>query len=165
MRSSGARGDAGGAAPPAVERPSQAVRRPQTNWSDPDRVLRRLQWLAGGYGAAGALWLLLVRRAAVAAVVLTLAAAASIVAFRGLQGLVGQLAAGEPDTRRPTDRRSRRLVWLRFSLLALAPLASLWMDSERALALIMGFSVLPLAAVTEGLLQLGWALTDRDHGG
>jgi hypothetical protein len=39
------------------------------------------------------------------------------------------------------------------------------MDSERALALILGFSVLPLAAVTEGLLELGWALLDRDHGG
>jgi hypothetical protein len=39
------------------------------------------------------------------------------------------------------------------------------MDSERALALILGFSVLPLAAVTEGLIELGWALMDRTHGG
>jgi hypothetical protein len=138
---------------------------PRSAFSDPERVLRRLEWLAAAYGLAGAILLLLFRRSIVAAVVLTLAAAASIVAFRGLQRLVGQFAAGSPDTRRPIDRRGRRLVWLRFSLLILAPLVSLWMDSERALALILGFSVLPLAAVTEGLLELGWALLDRDHGG
>jgi fatty acid desaturase len=48
--------------------------------------------------------------------------------------------------------------------LTLAPLASLWMDSERALALILGFSVLPLAIMTEGLLQLVFVLVDHDHG-
>jgi hypothetical protein len=133
--------------------------------TEPARVLRRLEWLAGFYGVAGALWILLARRSGAAALVLTLAAAASIVAFRGLQGLVGQLAAGRTDTRRPVDRRSRRLVWLRFSLLTLAPLVSLWMDSERALGLVIGFSVLPLAMVTEGMLQLGYTLIDRDHGG
>jgi hypothetical protein len=121
--------------------------------------------MAAGYGLAGAVWTLLARGSAATALVLTLAAAASIVAFRGLQGLVGQLAAGRPDTRRPIDRRSRRLVWLRFSLLMLAPLVSLWMDSERALGLVIGFSVLPLAVVTEGLLQVGWVLIARNHGG
>jgi len=145
--------------------PGGADAGPRFSSTEPERVLRRLLWLAAGYGGAGALWLLLARRSVTAAVVLTLAAAASIVAFRGLQGLVGQLAAGRTDTRRPIDRRSRRLVWLRFSLLTLAPLVSLWMDSERALALILGFSVLPLAVVTEGLLQLGSALTGHDHGG
>ena len=134
-------------------------------WSEPARVLRRLEWLAAFYGLAGAVCLLLVRRSPAGALVLTLAAAASIVAFRGLQGLVGQLAAGRHDTRRPIDRRSRRLVWLRFSLLTLAPLVSLWMDSERALGLVIGFSALPLAIVTEGLLQLGYGLVARNHGG
>jgi hypothetical protein len=114
---------------------------------------------------AGAVCLLVLRRSAAGALVLTLAAAASIVAFRGLQGLVGQLAAGRPGTRKPIDRRSRRLVWLRFSLLTLAPLVSLWMDSERALGLVIGFSALPLAIVTEGLLQLGHGLVARNHGG
>jgi hypothetical protein len=142
------------------------------SWSEPVRVLRRLEWLAAGYGAAGALVLLTARRSASGALVLTLAAAASIVAFRGLQGLVGEFAAGEgagkrlpdetphekSDTRKRLGRRNRRLVWLRFSLLTLAPLVSLWMDSERALALVMGFSVLPVAMVTEGLLQLAHAL-------
>jgi hypothetical protein len=129
-------------------------------------VLRRLEWLAGGYGIAAALGLLAVRHALAAALVLTLAAAASIVAFRGLQGLVGQLRTGaeRPDHRSSIDRRSRRLVWLRFSLLTIAPLASLWMDSERALALVLGFSVLPLAIMTEGLIQLVFVLVDRDHG-
>jgi hypothetical protein len=135
------------------------------SWSIPARVLRRLEWMAAGFALAGALWILLARRSAGTALVLTLAAAASIVAFRGLQGLVGQLAAGRPDTRKPIDRRSRRLVWLRFSLLTLAPLVSLWMDSERALGLVIGFSVLPLAVVTEGLLQVGWVLFSRNHGG
>ena len=134
------------------------------SWSAPARVLRRLEWMAAGYGLAGAFWMLAIDAAA-AALVLTLAAAASIVAFRGLQELVGQLAAGRPDTRRPIDRRSRRLVWLRFSLLTLAPLVSLWMDSERALGLVIGFSVIPLAVVTEGLLQVGWVLITRNHGG
>jgi hypothetical protein len=118
--------------------------------------------MAAGYGLTGAIALLLLRRSAGGALVLTLAAAASIVAFRGLQGLVGQLAAG---SRKPIDRRSRRLVWLRFSLLTLAPLVSLWMDSERALGLVIGFSALPLAIVTEGLLQLGYGLMARKHGG
>jgi hypothetical protein len=128
-------------------------------------VLRRLEWVAAAYGLAGALWILLERCSVGAALVLTLAAAASIVAFRGLQGLVGQLAAGRPGTPRAIDRRSRRLVWLRFSLLTLAPLVSLWMDSERALGLVIGFSVLPLAVVTEGVLQVGWVLMARNHGG
>jgi len=138
--------------------------------TDPARVLRRLEWLAALYGVAGALWLLAVRGSLAAALVLTLTAVVSIVSFRGLQGLVGHLQAGtdRPESRsensRPSDRRSRRLVWLRFSLLTLAPLASLWLDSERALALILGFSVLPLAIMTEGLVQLVFVLVDHDHG-
>ena len=134
--------------------------------TEPALVLRRLEWLAAFFGLIEGLWLLAARRSVTAALVLTLTAAASIVAFRGLQGLVGQLQAGtgEPDPGTPIDRRSRRLVWLRFSLLTLAPLASLWMDSERALALILGFSVLPLAIMTEGLLQLVFVLADRPHG-
>ena len=124
-----------------------------------------MEWLAGLFGVAGAAALLFGRESPQGALVLTLAAAASIFAFRGLQTLVGQLAAGSPRTPRPIDGRSRRLVWLRFSLLTLAPLISLWMDSERALGLVMGFSVIPLAAVTEGLLQLGFVLMGRrEHG-
>ena len=135
------------------------------SWSSPARVLRRLEWMAAGYGVAGAAFLLLGRGSAGGALILTLAAAASIVAFRGLQRLIGQLSAGSPEKRRPLDPRSRRLVWLRFSLLTLAPLLSLWMDSERALGLVMGFSVIPLAAVTEGLLQVGFVLMGRSHHG
>jgi hypothetical protein len=128
-------------------------------------VVARLERLAAAYGLAGGL-LLLVRRSYEGALVLTLTAAASIVAFRGLQGLVARLGAGEERSGAPTsfDARGRRLVWLRFSLLLLVPLASLWLDSERALALILGFSVLPLAIITEGLLQLAHALAVRDHG-
>ena len=128
-------------------------------------MVARLERLAAAYGLAGGL-LLLVRRSYEGALVLTLTAAASIVAFRGLQGLVARLGAGEGRSGAPTsfDARGRRLVWLRFSLLLLVPLASLWLDSERALALILGFSVLPLAIITEGLLQLAHALAVRDHG-
>jgi hypothetical protein len=39
------------------------------------------------------------------------------------------------------------------------------MDSERALGLVLGFSVIPLAAVTEGLLQLGFVLMGRHQHG
>lgn len=138
------------------------------HWNHPERVLRRLERLAAAYGVAGAVLLLVLRRSVAAALVLTLTAAASIVAFRGLQGLVGRLQAGagteEPGTRRDGDRRSRRLVWLRFGLLLLVPLASRLLDSERALALVLGFSVLPLAIMTEGLLQLVYVLAPRDHG-
>jgi hypothetical protein len=141
-------------------------------WNDPARVLRRLEWLAGAYGVAGGALVLVLRRSVGAAVVLTLAAAASIVAFRGLQGLVGRLQAGADtetsEQRRDGGRRSRRFsrrfVWLRFALLLLVPLASLWLDSERALALVLGFSVLPLAIMTEGLLQLVYVLAPRNHG-
>jgi hypothetical protein len=135
-------------------------------WDEPHRVLRRLERVAVGYGVAGAALLYALRGSLGAALVLTLAAAASIVAFRGLQELVGRLqaGAGRSGTPESSDRRSRRLVWLRFSLLLLVPLASLWLDSERALALILGFSVLPLAILTESLLQLGFVLADRKHG-
>ena len=135
-------------------------------------MLRRLERLAGAYGVAGAVMILVLRRSVAAAVVLTLAAAASIVAFRGLQGLVGRLQA-DADTETSEQRRDgggrsrrfrRRFVWLRFVLLLLVPLASLWLDSERALALLLGFSVLPLAIMTEGLLQLLHVLATRNHG-
>ena len=92
--------------------------------TDPARVLRRLEWLAGVYGVAGA-------------------------AFLGARTAVrrggGRLDSGGSGQYRcvprpaeadwsacgrkilnnedPLDRRSRRLVWLRFSLLTLAPLA------------------------------------------
>ena len=134
-------------------------------WSQPVRVLRRLEWTAAAYGFCGAA-LLLVWGSAGGALVLTLAAAASIVSFRGLQGLVGSFQAGaeRPGQRTSSDRRSRRFVWLRFCLLLLAPLVSLWLDSERALALVLGFSVLPLAIMTEGVIQLVFVLVNRDHG-
>lgn len=135
-------------------------------WNHPDRVLRRLERVAAGYALAGAVALGLAWRAPWPALVLTLTAAASIVAFRGLRGLVERLqpGTGSSGTPEPRTRLRRRLVWLRFSLLLLVPLASLWLDSERALALILGFSVLPLAIVTEGLVQLLVLLVDRNHG-
>ena len=136
-------------------------------WNDPDRVLRRLERLAGVYGVAGAAVLLAGRRSVGGAIVLTLTAAASIVAFRSLQGLVGRLQAGTGSSGTPESSSAgfrRRLVWLRLPLLLLVPLASIWLDSERALALILGFSVLPLAIMTEALLQLASILVIRNHG-
>lgn len=127
----------------------------------PERILRRIELVAAGYGLAGAS-LLLAWRSPGSAIALTLGAAVSIVAFRGLRALVERLG---PDSERRIDRRSRRLVWLRFSLLLLLPLASLWVSSEQALVLLMGFSALPLAIVTEALLQLFSGVgTERDDG-
>lgn len=129
-------------------------------------MLRRLERLAAAYAIAGVGLLLVGRRSFGGAVVLTLTAAVSIVAFRGLQELVGRLQVGEGRSGTPESsaRLRRRLVWLRLSLLLLIPLASLWLDSERALALILGFSVLPLAIMTEALLQLASILVVRNHG-
>ena len=128
--------------------------------TQPARILARIERVAAVLGALGALLYLL--RSPVGALVLTLTAAASIVAFHGLQNLVGRLGAGS-DTK--VDQRSKRLVWLRFCLLLVIPLTSLWLDAELALSLLLGFSVIPLSFVGEGFFQLFLSLTSRGENG
>lgn len=128
--------------------------------TQPARILARIERVAAVLGALGALLYLL--RSPAGALVLTLTAAASIVAFHGLQNLVGRLGAGS-DTK--VDQRSKRLVWLRFCLLLVIPLTSLWLDAELALSLLLGFSVIPLSFVGEGFFQLFLSLTSRGENG
>lgn len=126
------------------------------------------------------------------AVVLTGASAASIVAFRGLQRIVSALGpdgngsqgpledarpvpAEEPAARPPgsVDATSRggTIGWrpglgalVRFGLLgAVACAAVLLLDSEHFPAIVLGFSTLPAALMTEGALQVVRALRGRDH--
>lgn len=126
---------------------------------EPRRVLRRLEWMAVGWAAVGLA--LCLSRDPGAVFALTLGAAVSIVSFRGLQGLVGRLGAVAEGT---VDPRSRRRIWLRFAFLLLTPLAALWLQPQRTLALIGGFSVLPLAFLTEALIQLIYIGTSSRHG-
>ncbi len=111
-------------------------------------MLRRIEklmvlfWLLGGVS-----WLLFLGGFG-EALILTLAAAASIVSFRGLQRLVWQMGVRDGGK---IDRRSLVLAGLRFGIVLLLPVASLWLTSRQALALIAGFSSLPLAVMTEGL--------------
>ncbi len=128
--------------------------------TQPARILARIERVAAVLGALGALLYLL--RSPAGALVLTLTAAASIVAFHGLQGLVGGLGAGS-DTK--VDQRSKGLVWLRFCLLLVIPLTSLWLDAELALSLLLGFSVIPLSFIGEGFFQLFLSLMSRGENG
>ena len=128
--------------------------------NEPERVLRRLQISALVYAVLGVA--LFALRSLEQAAFLTLGAAVSIVSFRGLRALVERLG---PQRKGSPDDRGRHRIWLRFSLLLLIPLATLWLDSERTLAFLVGFSVLPLALMTEGIYQLYTGLTaGREHG-
>ena len=63
------------------------------------------------------------------------------------------------------DRRSQVSAGIRFSIILLLPAASLWLDSRQAFALIAGFSALPLALMTEGVIQLfSKRRSDSPHG-
>ena len=128
--------------------------------TEPARVMRRLQVTALIYGVVGAVGFSL--RSLEQTVFLTLGAAVSIVSFRSLRALVGQLGTAEKGN---PDERGRQRIWLRFPLLLLIPLVTLWLDSERTLALLVGFSVLPLALMTEGIYQIYASMTaGREHG-
>jgi fatty acid desaturase len=128
----------------------------------PERTLRRLEWMSLAFAAAGLLGFALTGDLG-SCLALTLGAAVSIVSFRGLQGIVGRLGAAADGK---VDPRSRRRIWLRFSTLLLVPLASIWLGSDRILALIAGFSVLPLALLAEAFLQIVTSLRAHDnHGG
>lgn len=126
-------------------------------------LLRRLELLAAGWTAVGVLaWLAAGPPAG--ALVLTGASAVSIVAFRGLQRIVAALGPRD-ETRDPT--RARRPVWaalIRLGLLgALLMAGALLLDRGLFPALVLGFSTLPAALMTEGLLQAVRALRGKDH--
>lgn len=126
-------------------------------------LLRRLELLAAGWTAVGAAGFLAARSPA-GALVLTGASAASIVAFRGLQRIVAALGPRD-ETRDPTRARRPMLAALiRLGLLgALLMAGSFLLDRGLFRALVLGFSTLPAALMTEGLLQAVRALRGKDH--
>ena len=118
--------------------------------SEPLRVLRRIERLMVVFWLLGVvLWLVFLGGFG-NVLILTLAAAAGIVSFRGLQRLVWQIGAREAGD---LDRRPQILAGLRFVIILLLPAVSLWLTTRQTLALIAGFSSLPLALITEGLSQ------------
>lgn len=138
--------------------------------------LRRIERVAMVWTAVGAVGLAVVSRvtgaswglAALAAGVLTGVSAVSIVAFRGLQRIVSALGPADQDTRerRTIGWRQGLAALLRLCLLgALVIGGSLRLGPRFSPALVLGFSTLPAALMTEGLLQMVRALRGKEHDG
>lgn len=148
--------------------------------------LRRIEAIAAGWGViAGLGWGLAASWAGAA--VLTAAAAASIVGFRALQQIVSALGptedqAGNQPAGRPEptedpgadgthDRRSGLGApgigfLVRLGLLAAVIAAGAFLlEPEHFPAVVLGFSTLPAALVTEGLWQVVCALRGARSGG
>lgn len=136
-------------------------------------LLRRIELLAALWTAVGAGGCL-AAGAPAGALVLTGASAASIVAFRGLQRVVAAIGPRD-EARDQTDptRTSRAgdaggrpglgAVVRLGSLGALVIAGSFLLDPGHYPALVLGFSTLPAALMTEGLLQAVRALRGKDH--
>ncbi|HUF77625.1 MAG TPA: hypothetical protein VMR44_01780 [Thermoanaerobaculia bacterium] len=148
-------------------------------------LLRRIELLAAGWTAVGAGAFLMAGSPA-RALVLTGASAASIVAFRGLQRIVSAIgprdeARDQTPAQRPAQEpariktprsgdagdsrgRTRLATLVRLGLLgALLMAGSSLLAPEHFPALVLGFSTLPAALMTEGFLQAGRALRGEDH--
>lgn len=125
------------------------ARKTRTRKSEEVRILRRIASLAVVYGAAGgvacAVW-----RGPVAGVVLTLSALASIVNFRGLEAFAILL---EPQRQGTLGARNTLLITLRLVILAGVVVAALALGARYLLAVILGFSVLPAALITEAVIE------------
>ncbi len=102
------------------------------------------------------------------AAVLTGVSAVSILAFRGLQRIVSTLGPADQDTRkqRTIGWRQGLAALVRLCLLgALVIGGSLQLGPRFSPALVLGFSTLPAALMTEGLLQVVRALRGKEHDG
>lgn len=113
------------------------------------RILRRIASLAMVYGAVGGL-AYAASRGYVGALVLTLSAVASIVNFRGLEAFAILL---EPQRQGTLGVRNTLLITLRLVILAGVVLAALALGAQYLLAVILGFSVLPAALITEAVIE------------
>lgn len=138
--------------------------------------LWRIERFAIVWTVVGAVVLAVLDRFAAAAV-LTGVSAASIVGFRGLQGVVSALGPDEDDDETteqsgPRPDRQRRFG-ARHGFLALARLAflggvllfSLSLGPETLPGLVSGFSTLPAAFLTEGAWQAVRALRGKEDDG
>jgi len=134
-------------------------------------ALRRIEWLAVGWTVLAATLFVVFGRAT-GALVLTGVSAVSIVAFRGLQRIVTALGPADPN-QGEVQQKHRTIGWrqglavlVRLCLLGALLVAGAFHLGQRFFpALILGFSTLPAALMTEGLLQLVRALRGRDHDG
>lgn len=145
--------------------------------------LRRLELVAVAWTVAAALAYGLAR-SWTGALVLTGASVASIVGFRGLQRIVSALGPAEPAGESPAPpvpevaepapsagEDAGTIGWrpglgalVRLGLLGLiAGAGAFLLDPEHFPAIVLGFSTLPAALMTEGLLQALRALRGRDH--
>lgn len=134
-------------------------------------ALRRVEWIAVGWTAL-CVALFVMAGQGVSALVLTGVSAVSIVAFRGLQRIVAAMGPADPNQvevrhkHRTIGWRQGLAVLVRLCLLgALLVAGWLFVDQRSFPALILGFSTLPAALMTEGLLQLVRALRGKDHDG
>lgn len=143
--------------------------------------LHRIERLAVAWTAAGALGYGLASSWR-GALVLTAISGVAIVLFRGLQRIVSVLgpagtAPGDPleaDRPPPPDSTEDRGLFggrtalgavTRLALLgAVAVAGSLLLEPEYFPAIVLGFSTLPAALMTEGLLQALRALQREDRG-
>lgn len=134
-------------------------------------ALRRVERLALAWTILGATVAVALGHAGTA-LVLTGVSAVSIVAFRGLQRIVAAVGPAGPN-QGEVQQKHRTIGWrqglavlVRLCLLG-ALLVAGWfhLDQRHFPALILGFSTLPAALMTEGLLQLVRALRGKDHDG
>lgn len=124
-------------------------------------LLRRVERVALGIGAVGALSALLVS-GYTAALVLTLGGAASIFGLRSLRGLIGRLT---PSGRGGVDPGLAALLLLRAVTLGGLLILVLAVSSTLILPLLLGLSVVPAALICEGITQLlRPAAGDHRHG-
>lgn len=126
--------------------------------ADPEgwRTIRRIEVLALAWAAVGAVAFLAAGRPR-GALVLTLAALTSIVAFRGLQRVIYALGPASERRKRGAWRRVL-LVLLRYLLLGGTIATAFLLAPNELLGLIAGFTTLPAALMSEGVLQLARAL-------
>jgi len=138
-------------------------------------ALRRIERLAAGWTVLAAALFVVFGRAT-GALVLTGVSAVSIVAFRGLQRIVTALGPADPNqgpNQGEVQQKHRTIGWrqglavlVRLCLLgALLVVGAFHLGQGFFPALILGFSTLPAAMMTEGLLQLVRALRGKDHDG
>ncbi len=119
---------------------------------DPEKVLRRIEKWMLFWALVGALgWSFLAPFEGL--LFLTGGALAGIVLFRGLQRATRRWAT-PPEEK--TDSISALPIILRFGILALLPVSTLWLDDQQALALIVGFTSLPLGLTSEAVSQFFW---------
>lgn len=117
-------------------------------------VLRRIRWLAVGWGLVGGMamgWAHSPRRG----LVLTGGAVVSIVALRSLEGVVRRLRAPGPEGSGEAAAPASLGLAYPFRLLLLIALVILLAVGGRdPLALIFGLSAVPLAVLAEAALQV-----------